>query len=372
MEEELARADTADYDAEQEAGAGGLPEGVPDIPGMEVPCRAISNPTIPCRTIPYHTVAYHIRPYRTIVLPYHTLPYMVCIPYRTIPYQARDGELWYKGEKVTSITGIEGEDRGREVYGGEGEKVYVAEENNKEGEDVEEITPIKSMSKIKSISPIKSIQKIKKIQEVKQILPIPEHIARKFIKKHKLDFAELSAPGRTWPKAVSKADDYSLPDGYQIDEVWGPARRLNKLQDYIARNIELSRTLQTLEEQTLTVLDAAIKDLGSFDLSLALKWWRESTGVNSKEFLNKLGQNIEYKKRILEQVGAMLKHDQQMEDTGSVEETIPDPIDPAYPIFIDPVHKQSTVAPVPGSIESINPVKSITPIKSIQVNYVLL
>ena len=115
-----------------------------------------------------------------------------------------EGTLWFKGEKVTSITGMDGEDKGRKVFGSEDEEDEdddeVTEMEDEDEEDevvenveplekitaVEKLTPVKKIEEVKSMTPLKSIKEIKNIEEVKSILPIPEHIARKFIAKHKL------------------------------------------------------------------------------------------------------------------------------------------------------------------------------------------
>merc|ERR1712025_1395089 len=137
-----------DADPEPEPEGGKLPDGVPDIPGLHM----------------------------------------------------EGGQLMYKGEKVTSITGMDGEDEGEKVYGDEAEgedeeEVAFGDEELDEVEEVQpleslsevkKITPIKSLSEIKSILPIKSINEISSIDEVKEIIPIPEDIARNFIKKHNL------------------------------------------------------------------------------------------------------------------------------------------------------------------------------------------
>ena len=104
------------------------------------------------------------------------------------------GVLKYKGEKVTSITGMDGKDKGEKVFEDEDE---IEDESEDEDEivdvqsienisEVKKLTPIKSISEIKSILPVKSIKEIANIDEVKEILPIPEDIARNFIDKHKL------------------------------------------------------------------------------------------------------------------------------------------------------------------------------------------
>lgn len=106
---------------------------------------------------------------------------------------------------MTSITGMDGEDKGRKVFGNEDDddeedddEVTEMEDEDEEEEvvenveplekitAVEKLTPVKKIEEVKSMTPLKSIKEIKNIEEVKSILPIPEHIARKFIAKHKL------------------------------------------------------------------------------------------------------------------------------------------------------------------------------------------
>merc|ERR1712055_242557 len=94
------------------------------------------------------------------------------------------GVLKYKGEKVTSITGMDGKDKGEKESEDEDEIVDVQSIENIS--EVKKLLPIKSISEIKSILPVKSIKEIANIDEVKEILPIPEDIARNFIAKHKL------------------------------------------------------------------------------------------------------------------------------------------------------------------------------------------
>merc|ERR1711970_595982 len=56
-------------------------------------------------------------------------------------------------------------------------------------ETIEEVIkqiPIETIQEIKKMTPIKSIQEISNIREVKSIKPVPDAIARDFIKRHKL------------------------------------------------------------------------------------------------------------------------------------------------------------------------------------------
>merc|ERR1712142_831213 len=53
-------------------------------------------------------------------------------------------------------------------------------------EEVKSITPVKSIKEVKSITPIKSIEEVKSMKEIKSILPVPDDIAKKFIRKNNL------------------------------------------------------------------------------------------------------------------------------------------------------------------------------------------
>merc|ERR1719348_2536205 len=90
-----------------------------------------------------------------------------------------DGTLTFNGEKVTSISAVDGPDGGKKVY--ESPKVYRGSNRGLTlPPNIDEIEEIKKMT------PIKSIQEIANIREVKSIKPVPDAIARDFIKRHKL------------------------------------------------------------------------------------------------------------------------------------------------------------------------------------------
>merc|ERR1711970_1716942 len=126
-----------------------------------------------------------------------------------------DGTLTFNGEKVTSISAVDGPDGGKKVY--ESPKVYKGSNrgltlppNIDEIEEIKKMIPIKkpvelktpipiepieevikqipieTLQEIKKMTPIKSIQEISNIREVKSIKPVPDAIARDFIKRHKL------------------------------------------------------------------------------------------------------------------------------------------------------------------------------------------
>ena len=145
--------------------------------------------------------------------------------------QREDGSLWFNGERVKSITGLDGEKEGKEVYkdgggggapdeaevaGGGGmdvEKMEAATglKGIKNMEEVKSLDEVKSIQEVSKVSPVKSIQEIKNIQEVKRIHEIPEDIARAFIKKHGL--------GSSGAGEVGEANEADIPD-----ESGGPKR----------------------------------------------------------------------------------------------------------------------------------------------------
>ena len=143
------------------------------------------------------------------------------------------GVMKYKGEKVTSITGMDGKDKGEKVYADENEVEDEDEDEVVEVQsienlsEVEKLTPIKSLSEIKSLLPVKSIKEIANIDEVKEILPIPENLAREFIKKHKLKHgrkhtvsgeSELPADVEEYPAQGGRAESSSEEIDVEIDE----------------------------------------------------------------------------------------------------------------------------------------------------------
>merc|ERR1719318_419206 len=126
----------------------------------------------------------------------------------------------YKGEKVTSITGMDGKDKGEKVYADENEVEDMDEVVEKVPienlSEVEKITPIKSLEEIKRLLPVKSIKEIANIDEVKEILPVPEDIARKFIAKHKLKHGikhKYVSGESALPEAEVHADEYQAQAG---------------------------------------------------------------------------------------------------------------------------------------------------------------
>ena len=152
--------------------------------------------------------------------------------------QREDGSLWFNGERVKSITGLDGEKEGKEVYkdggGGGGDSPDEAEvagdddmdvgkmeaatglKGIKNMEEVKSLDEVKSIQEVSKISPVKSIQEIKNIQEVKRIHEIPEDIARAFIKKHGLGASGAGEDGGA--NEADIPDESGGPQRYPTDE----------------------------------------------------------------------------------------------------------------------------------------------------------
>merc|ERR1712236_123473 len=58
-------------------------------------------------------------------------------------------------------------------------------------EEVLNIKPIKSIEEVKKITPIESIEEVKSMKEIESMLEVPDEIARKFIRKHKLQSGSM-------------------------------------------------------------------------------------------------------------------------------------------------------------------------------------
>merc|ERR1712240_4730 len=119
--------------------------------------------------------------------------------------KGKDGALYFNGERVKSIAGIGGPDSGKHVYdapdsygesartpkGSSGASLSALGLDNpqelKSVSEVSSITPVKSLQEVSKMTPIKSIQEVRSMQEVKRIQPVPDAIAKKFIKKHNLE-----------------------------------------------------------------------------------------------------------------------------------------------------------------------------------------
>ena len=191
------------------------------------------------------------------------------------------GVMKYKGEKVTSITGMDGKDKGEKVYADENE---VEDEDEDEDEvvevqsienlsEVEKLTPIKSLSEIKSLLPVKSIKEIANIDEVKEILPIPEDIARKFIAKHELKHGRKH---RVSGESALPPDEYQAQAGMSegssedvIDVMDVMERQMKKVQKEVKVALKLLANFKDAfdipEKDLLGQAETAVSQGGSAD-----------------------------------------------------------------------------------------------------------
>merc|ERR1712112_748067 len=83
-------------------------------------------------------------------------------------------------------------------------------------EEVKSITPVKSVEEVKSITPIESIEEVKSMKEIKSILPVPDDIAKKFIRDNNLvptDGGSASDPETDIPD-----DSGEIPGGFPYEK----------------------------------------------------------------------------------------------------------------------------------------------------------
>merc|ERR1712142_567367 len=112
-------------------------------------------------------------------------------------------------------------------------------------EEVKSITPVKSIKEVKSITPIKSIEEVKSMKEIKSILPVPDDIAKKFIRKNNL--VPVDGGGASYPHEIDLSDDQ-----LDVDDVEGPFRWLDTLQEGV---ITIQAALDKISAQGLTLCD---------------------------------------------------------------------------------------------------------------------
>ena len=189
------------------------------------------------------------------------------------------GVMKYKGEKVTSITGMDGKDKGEKVYADENEVEDEDEDEVVEVQsienlsEVEKLTPIKSLSEIKSLLPVKSIKEIANIDEVKEILPIPEDIARKFIVEHKLKHGRKH---RVSGESALPPDEYQAQAGMSegssedvIDVMDVMERQMKKVQKEVKVALKLLANFKNAfdipEKDLLGQAETAVSQGGSAD-----------------------------------------------------------------------------------------------------------
>merc|ERR1711942_657434 len=112
-------------------------------------------------------------------------------------------------------------------------------------EEVKSITPVKSVEEVKSITPIESIEEVKSMKEIKSILPVPDDIAKKFIRDNNLvptDGGSASDP------------ETDIPND-SFEEVSGPLTEIK------------SDLLEALQEGVITI-QAALDKISAQGLEL--------------------------------------------------------------------------------------------------------
>merc|ERR1711875_124679 len=112
-------------------------------------------------------------------------------------------------------------------------------------EEVKSITPVKSVEEVKSITPIESIEEVKSMKEIKSILPVPDDIAKKFIRDNNLvptDGGSASDP------------ETDIPDD-SFEDVSGPLKEIR------------SDLLEALQEGVITI-QAALDKISAQGLEL--------------------------------------------------------------------------------------------------------
>merc|ERR1712112_247755 len=111
-------------------------------------------------------------------------------------------------------------------------------------EEVKSITPVKSVEEVKSITPIESIEEVKSMKEIKSILPVPDDIAKKFIRKNNL--VPMDGGGASYPHEIDLSDDQ-----LEVDEAVA-GELLEALQEGV---ITIQAALDKISAQGLTLCD---------------------------------------------------------------------------------------------------------------------
>ena len=169
-----------------------------------------------------------------------------------------DHSLSFNGEKVVSITSMDGEEEGEQVFNDE-EAELEAEEADESGirsvtplksvTAVKKLLPLKSVTGIKSLLPIKSIDEIVNMEEVKRILPIPDDIAREFIARHGLRSGGSISGGSAFESELPSGGISQAGQGISDFMPPKPIMRLQnilEILDTAARSIEKAQAYITV------------------------------------------------------------------------------------------------------------------------------
>merc|ERR1719361_1563851 len=168
-----------------------------------------------------------------------------------------DHSLSFNGEKVVSITSMDGEEEGEQVFNDEEAELEAEEADDEDFDDslsgirsvtplksvtaVKKLLPLKSVTGIKSLQPIKSIDEIVNMEEVKRILPIPDDIAREFIARHGLKSGGSISGGSAFESELPSGGISQAGQGISDFMPSKPIMRLQnilEILDVAARSIE--------------------------------------------------------------------------------------------------------------------------------------
>ena len=204
----------------------------------------------------------------------------------------------------------------------------------KSSEEIKSIMPIKSIKEVESIMPIKSIQEIKSMKEVKSIQPVPNDIARKFIKKHGL----TSSIGRKAAPYVNQVNGVDMGESENINDEEFSYSSLSY--------IKLLKKALSKHELQLWIINSLTEKV-------------EEAIRNSDKKINS-GQESEILDEIKINYESKIPDEIKMNYAYAQESEIPDYIKTKEELKImDPI---KSILP----IKEITPIKSVKPIKSIR------
>ena len=147
-----------------------------------------------------------------------------------------DGNLYFNGEKVKSISTFGGEkvfqeEKDREFgvdYNAEGDEEIVQNKSVEEENEIEiDGGDVTKIEEIKKLGPIQSISRVLGMQEIKNIHEIKPDVAENFIKKEKLE---------------NIVDDFHLNEqdtGEVADEIEIINEKIEQDSDYVTDEVEV-------------------------------------------------------------------------------------------------------------------------------------